>query len=342
VSHRRVAASAACVVVALAGCGSGGAGGPVPGARPTTAASPAPAPVCPLTGAAPRSGAVPQRPALAVKVDNAPAARPQAGLGTADLVYEEPVEGGLTRFVAVFQCSDAEVIEPVRSARLVDPDLLVQFGRPLFAYAGGIDPVVKKVASSTLRDVGLARAAAAYHRDRTRPAPYNLATSTAALWREGVAAAAPAPVFDHGPVAGAWQPAGGLRIPFSAYSDVTWSWDRTRGAWLRGYLRSTAGPAVLVGGAQVATANVIVQHVTVAPSPYVEDRTGTHEWEVSVTGSGPVSVYRNGGVVVGTWERATVDDRTRWIGADGRPITLAPGATWIELVPADITVLPAP
>jgi len=74
---------------------------------------------------------VPQRPALAVKVDNYAQARPQSGLDMADIVFEEPVEGGITRYVAVFQCQGAPEVGPIRSARNIDIGILGQFGRPL-------------------------------------------------------------------------------------------------------------------------------------------------------------------------------------------------------------------
>ena len=69
---------------------------------------PKPHPKCPLTGAEPKSGTVPDRPALAIKVENLPEARPQAGLQAADVIYEEPVEGGITRFIVIFQCRDSK------------------------------------------------------------------------------------------------------------------------------------------------------------------------------------------------------------------------------------------
>src|SRR2546427_1498435 len=115
--------------------GVSGTQGPTTAPNTTPPSSPAPPPVCPLSGV--EVDAVPQRPALAVKVENLPSARPQTGLSWADLIYEEPVEAGITRFIAVYQCNDASRIEPIRSGRLTDPDILVQFGRPLFAYAGG-------------------------------------------------------------------------------------------------------------------------------------------------------------------------------------------------------------
>lgn len=79
-----------------------------------------------------------------------------------------------------------------------------------------------------------------------------------------------------------------------------------------------------------------------APSPYVEDATGAHEWNVTVTGSGRVSVYRDGGVIDGTWERPALGDRTRFVQPGGLPITLAPGLTWVELVPAGVASVRIP
>src|SRR5205807_7864396 len=69
-------------------------------------------PVCPLTGAPAPGGSIPQRPAFAVKMPNDPTGRPQTGLDKTDIVYEEPVEGGITRLIAIYQCADADRIEP--------------------------------------------------------------------------------------------------------------------------------------------------------------------------------------------------------------------------------------
>ena len=108
---------------------------------PTTTTTTAPAPACPLTGVpAPNVRSVPQRPAMAVKIDNYPAGRPQSGLDKADIIFEEPVEGGITRFAAVFQCQDAALIGPVRSARNIDIGILGQLGNPLLAHVGGHQP----------------------------------------------------------------------------------------------------------------------------------------------------------------------------------------------------------
>src|SRR5205823_398942 len=109
--------------VVMTGC-SHQAGKTAAPAKTSPARSPAPPPppTCPLTGV--QGGSVPNRPALAIKVENAPESRPPVGLDAADVIYEEPVEGGITRFVVVYQCHDAARVEPVRSVRQADPYLV--------------------------------------------------------------------------------------------------------------------------------------------------------------------------------------------------------------------------
>ena len=123
----------------------------IPG--PTTTA--ATGPICPLTGLPAPGGAVPQRPALAVKVDDYPDARPQSGLGEADIVFDEPVEGGITRFAAVFQCQSPSLIGPIRSARAVDLQIMDQLSKPILVHVGGINPVIDLLRDGNLTDFDL-------------------------------------------------------------------------------------------------------------------------------------------------------------------------------------------
>ncbi|HET9769741.1 MAG TPA: DUF3048 domain-containing protein, partial [Acidimicrobiia bacterium] len=108
--------------------GSGTQAAPNVPAAPTTAASP-------LTGL-PMDIKRSKRPALVVKIDNAPKARPQVGLNQADVVFEEGVEGGITRFAALFHSEESKPVGPVRSARTTDIKLLSALRHPLFAYSG--------------------------------------------------------------------------------------------------------------------------------------------------------------------------------------------------------------
>jgi hypothetical protein len=280
---------------------------------------------------------VPQRSALAVKVENLPVARPQWGLDDTDIVVEEPVEGGITRFIAIYQCRNAPRVEPVRSGRLVDMDILEPLGKTLFAYSGAIQPVVEEVdsRSSLLEDVGAdGPAGSAYWRDPSRVEPHNLATSTAALYSEAASAGRheqpPPPMFSYGPLPAGGRPAKALHLDFTL--DVTsWTWHPKMQRWLRYY--SDTGPADQGDGVRLSAANVVVLRVHEYPTQYVEDATGVHENQLVLTGSGPAWIFRNGEELEGSWERPSLDRPATFVEADGTRITLTPGNTWEELLP---------
>jgi hypothetical protein len=286
---------------------------------------------CPLTGLS-GNGAVPNRPALAVKVENIPSVRPQIGLSHADIIYEEPVEAGITRFIVIYQCRDAERIEPIRSARTSDPGILRQFGRPIFAYSGAVPQVVAAVGEAGLIDVNFERNQGAYERDPARPAPSNLYSSTEALYAAaGNVQGVPEPVFRYSSARPRGQKAREVHLPFSIYSDVYWRWNNGRKAWFRWH-----GDAAHTysDGAQVIAKNVVVQVVKLRDTG-ITDANGVASPEVVSVGRGVAYVLRNGRVIKGTWERDGVKDITVFRDAQGNEISLAPGTTWVELLPDD-------
>ena len=282
---------------------------------------------------------MPQRPALAIKVENLPAARPQTGLSWADIVYEEPVEGGITRFIAVYQCQDAARVEPVRSARLTDVNVLVQFGKPLFGYAGGVPKVVNAVRAAGIHDVNYttARAIEAYHRDTNRLAPHNLYTSTKALYAAGKGLfqpVAPDPIFTYGKSPKGAKKVTSVHVPFSSSSDVFWKWSSEKKVWLRFH---GDVPHVSSDGTQFSAKNVIVQLVKTELTD-VTDANGMPSPLAITVGTGKAYVFRNGKVIQGTWVRESADQITRFLDTKGKEIKLNPGNTWVELLPKDKTV----
>ena len=153
-------------------------------------------------------------PVLAVKIDNIVYARPQTGLTTADIVYVLPVEGGLSRFMAIFSSHIPPVIGPVRSAREDDLELLRQFGRPAFAFSGAQPQLLPVVEHARIVNL-YAGVASGYHRNDHRVAPYNLYANTAALLREAPGATKAHPIgFVFGP-----PPAGGSKVAAKSVSD---------------------------------------------------------------------------------------------------------------------------
>src|SRR3954454_8087691 len=189
----------------LAACGGGGAKSgaakakEVPTVVPTsevttTTASPA-APTSPLTGTPVANPANQNRVALIVKIDNAPEARPQAGLTEADVVFEEQVEGGISRLMAIYQSADANPVGPVRSARSTDISIASELNRPLFGYSGANALFLKLVRSSPLVDVGVDLQPSEYRREGSRHAPHNLMSTTAGLFKHAPAGSGPPPAL---------------------------------------------------------------------------------------------------------------------------------------------------
>ncbi len=309
--------------------------------KTTTTTTAAPKPVCPLTGVAPTTGSVPQRPAVAVKVDNYVDARPQSGLDKTDLVFEEPVEGGITRYVAVFQCQDAAQVGPIRSARQIDIGILGQLGNPGLAHVGGINPVLNNITAAGIPNLDLGNYGQVITHLPGRYAPYNTYTSTGQLY--GIAPKSttpPKPIYSYSqsPRAGATA-INSVHIPFSGNSDVTWNWSAPQNAFLRFY--NGTQPDNNADGVQNSAANVIVQTVNVTYGPWLENSEGGLEVQAVLSGtSGPATVFRNGVEIPGTWSRASNSSPTVFTGTNGKPISMAPGRTWIELVPASITVTP--
>jgi hypothetical protein len=339
VSVRRRAAGLAALVL-LTGCGHGtrvpAAAGPTTTVAPTTTARPRPV-TFPLTGVPAANPAAASRAALSIKVENTPAARPQAGLDAADLVTEELVEGGITRFLATYQSRDAAAVGPVRSARPVDAALLRQLGGGLFGYAGAAAGEIAPVkASSTAVLVGFEQAPDAYYRVAGRPAPHNLYTSTVRLYqaaaRLGAHPGAPPALFRFSARPPRGRRVGLVAVPFSPVPDYTagWRWDGKGRLWDR---LQGGRPAVVAGGAPITATNVVVLRVRVGTIPGLVDSLGNPDPNVIVVGRGACWVLRDGRVAQGTWERPSIGQVTRLVGPGGQIVPLHPGRTWVELEP---------
>lgn len=315
------------VLVLTAGCtGSGAEGDRGTAARtPPTTGAPLVTATFPLTGMPASDRAKAARQAVAVKIDNNSAARPQAGIAAADLVYEEFTEG-ITRFIVVFQSGDAPVVGPVRSVRPADPNVIRPLGGPLF-FSGGSPAVLDLVKTSGLRTV-TENDTDTLKRRADRSAPHNLYTNTDAMYRKA-GAGTPPPSFS--PFLGAGQAptsAGAVavtKLSLAPAPSVTagYQWDPTSSTWKR----ATDGkPHVLEGGAQIAPTNVIVQY---APySLFLADKKVRYP---EVVGSGDALVFVGGMMVKAKWAKANPGAVTTYVDAAGVPVPLAPGQTWIHL-----------
>ncbi len=281
---------------------------------------------------------IPDRPALLVKIGNEPdGSRPQSGLNAADIVFDTPAEGFIMRYVAVYQCENAPEIGPTRSVRWVDWNMVApQFSHPILAFAGGIDPNVNGVASSSLMTGAnlLEGAQSAAHRIDSRSAPDNLYTSSSAIYGLFPSQShRPAPVFDFGAkVPSGAKPAAALSIDFSEGTDVVWKWDPTAHQWLHTY--SGVPDIDDATGKQVSTTNIVVEIVSYQLGPYCESGCpgGSGDVESNLVGSGSGYVLRGGRAFAVTWHRPSVSAKTTFTDAAGAEVTLAPGRTWVEVV----------
>jgi Protein of unknown function (DUF3048) N-terminal domain/Protein of unknown function (DUF3048) C-terminal domain len=316
----------------------------LPAKSTTTTSTAVPVPTCPLTGAAvPGGGAVPQRPALAVKVDNYPDARPQSGLDKADIIFEEPVEGFITRYVAVFQCQDAGLVGPVRSARNIDIGILGQLGTPIEAHVGGINPVLANIDASPIVNLDLGANGDIETHPAGRVAPYDTYSTTALMWgTHPTMQTPPQALFTYSDTTPTGTPVSTMNIDFSGTSDVTWKYDPTISAFQRYYNGST--PDMLADGTQNTAANVVVQYVQISMGPWLENSEGGLEVQADLypNASGKSVVYRGGVAIPGTWQRSTLGSPTQFLNSAGQVIPLQPGQTWVELVPNTDTVATTP
>ncbi len=310
----------------------------------TTSTTSAPPQLCPLTGEPAPGGTVPQRPAMAVKIDNYPAGRPQAGMDKADIVFEEPVEGGITRYAAVFQCQDAALVGPVRSARNIDIGILGQLGNPLEAHVGGINPVIANIDASPIVNVDIGdNGALMIHPPGSVP-PDSDFTSTALVYgTHPTMTTPPQPLFAYSvalPAGG--SPVSTVNIDYSGTSNVTWKYNAANKTFLRYYNATT--PDMLKNGVQNAAANVVVQYVQISYGPWVENSEGGLEVQADLypDASGTAEIYRNGEAFAATWHRSTLASPTQFVNAAGQVIPLQPGQTWVELVPSSIIATTTP
>jgi hypothetical protein len=331
--------------LALIACGGGKSGA----AKKT----PGP-PKSSLTGLVVGDPTVLKRPVLAVKVENSRQARPQTGLQYADVVYEELAEGGITRFIVLYQSQDAKVVGPVRSARLVDADILLEY-HAMLAYSGAhhiVQDYLKKSGIVLLSHGKIGPPV--FYRSKSRYAPHNLYTSTAGLWGAKDAALGTPPPNDlfrfleQPPLLPSPLPSGAtaspspssvsvgtsLQIPFSGQQTSIWKYNATVDRYLRW---QGSNKHLLADGAQVQARNVLVLFVKVGETKIV-DAAGHNSPDVVVIGSGSLRLYRNGVRVDGEWSRNGKEGRTRLTDLQGRPLVLAPGQTWVELVPTDVSV----
>ena len=303
----------------------------------TTTSAPPTAPLEPLTGLPLEDATKVSRPALIVKIDNANEARPQAGLIEADVVFEEQVEGGITRLAALFHSTDSSPVGPIRSVRTTDINIFSALNKPMLGYSGGNKIFLNALHKSPIVDVGVDSYPNEYRRDKSRRAPHDLFSDTTKLFGHAKSDAVPPPALfqyrtKEQPVSGAGMvPFSHTTITFnSSLAVITWDWDQASGTWKRGQ-NHTAD--VDLAGRQAAAKNVIIQFVSYHNVAGIKDPSGSPVPEGTLIGTGEAWLLTDGHIIKGTWSKPSNSAVTTYTDAAGQPFPLTPGQTWVELPP---------
>ncbi|HYL52607.1 MAG TPA: DUF3048 domain-containing protein [Acidimicrobiia bacterium] len=319
-------------VAALAFVSCGGGGGKAKKSTPTTLKKAAAPLIWPLTGVADPLDQAKTRCAVTVKIDNTSNSLPKYGVEQADVVYEEVVEGGLTRLAAIFHSQAPTKVGSVRSVRKTDQSLVTPIGG-VFAYSGGAPYAIDSINTAPVVRLDENHAGPAMFRDHTRNAPFNLYAHVDQMYARCGEPKPPPPLFAYrsakSPVAGG--AVSSVRVGFLAGLAVDWTWDAASGTWQRAVFSRHETES----GIPLAPKNVVVMTVSYVGG---DPRDGNIGAEATLLGSGKLQVFTAGKVITGTWTRPDRAKPAKLLDATGAEIKLAPGQTWVELPDASYPV----
>jgi hypothetical protein len=300
-----------------------------------------PANVNPLTGLEVSDPSVLTRNPFVVKISNAPPlVRPQAGIAAADLVFEHYAEGGLTRFSAIFYSQAPERVGSIRSARLIDYELMPMF-QGLLAFSGASIGVEERLNGSEFANrlfKGVLYGWPDYWRDEVIPVPHNMFANLNALWQR---ASSENRVFPPALHSLAFDPA--FALPSSGSGKVIdlryratrvlWQYDSLTGRYHRfadGQVHADANT-----GEQVTAANIVVIYADHTFTDIVESEfqgNVSYSIEIKLWFEGDAVVFRDGQRYDLRWVRPTREDMIGLRHADGRVFHLKPGNTWFQVM----------
>ncbi len=265
---------------------------------------------------------------VAVMIDNFPDARPQSGLSRADIVYEAVVEGGITRFMAIFGNSDAEVVGPVRSGRHYFMYWASEHNA-VYVLAGASPQGYSAASAIGLPTIDYTYGKGYFWRSRDRDAPHNLYTEIARLrdsFKDSGNGRLDSLTFKND------SPSPQVREITLTHPDkyrVGFAYREQDNSYERYLLRSPHVDAH--SGEQYHPKNVIVQFVRAWLIP--GDTAG--RMDMDLVGSGPAYFFLDGTAVKGTWRKASLTSPTRFLNENGIDILFNAGQTWIQVAPTD-------
>lgn len=318
----------------ISGCSTVSAPAPAPSASSEPIyVAPDPTDVAPLRGTTVAVGSL-DHASIAAKIDNHGAARPQIGLERTDIVFEELVEGGLTRYVALWQSDIPELFGPVRSIRPMDPDIVSPFGG-IVAYSGGQERFVALMRQAPVYNAihGQPDTEFTFYRTPDKRAPHNVLVKAQELLAQHADLDAPSPQFSFAPdvasstAAQEGAPTAAVSYRFSNQTAGSWNWSADTAMFLR---FQDGAPDPDANGVQLQATNVIVLRVPVTQGFGVP--------KTEIIGSGDAWVSTGGRTVHATWSKGSATAAIRLIDDNGASVRLGVGNSWIELIPLEGSV----
>jgi hypothetical protein len=281
-------------------------------------------------------GPIEDQPALNVKIENSPEARPQTGVEDADIVWEEIVEGGIPRWVVVWHSKLPDEIGPIRSIRPMDGGIAGPT-HGLMVFSGGKSPFIQKAVDAKLQTLSQDSGDPGFYRVNTRPAPHNVYADPKDFIEQADkkhSASPPgeflfAPTAAEASAATAGKVAGSIALTMSGGSHPNWAWDSATSTWLRS---EGDNPAMAASETQLFASNVVTIKVEVGWAEGT-DPAGNPIPETMIVGEGDGFVASGGKILDVKWSKKSTTDPVVLTTVAGASVKLAPGNTWVELMP---------
>lgn len=326
-----------CLILILSGCGKAGSktSGELPASGDSLQPAPEPAKVivqafCSLTGLPMEDEQLDKERPIAVMIDNMASARPQSGLINADIVYEMPAEGGITRYMAIYHHQVSEKIGPVRSARSYFIDKAMEYNA-VYVHCGGSPEALGDIQKLKVDSLNELKGESNFWRARDRKAPHNLYTNTA-LTRE---------VMNAKKLSGEkWSYSMNISKDFldldgKLTNKLTIDYKHNYKAGFEYDAKQKLYYRMINGAklkdkdtdAEVTTVNIIVERVS---SKIVDD---IGRLNLSNIGSGRGYLATGGKLIEIEWKKESREGKTVYTDLKGKPIQLNKGNTWIQVVP---------
>jgi hypothetical protein len=295
-----------------------------------------------LNGSLVTEGSESLRP-LAVMIENHPEARPQSGLGQADVVYEAVAEGGITRFMALFgDARNAVRVGPIRSARPYFVDFATEY-KAFYSHVGGNATALDQIRATGVYDLDqFALGEPTYKRDFSRKVAteHTMYSSTEKLWdvavnqrKWGTNAEYESLTFTTGVSPDKRPVTGSVSVNFSTPSFlVEWQYNPTTNTYLRNMGGKPHQDAI--DSKQIEVSAIILQNVVRTP---LVTRINEKGWKFQLTGSGKATIVQNGTQQNATWKKNGTE-RTRFYAESGEEIALVAGKHWFTMVHSDVAV----